>query len=222
MKDKTFNLFKKYILSIAKTKYKDIRKRIYSLEYYLSKFVLVLNDVVKWKSLPLENTNIYHYKTIYTEFNTWSKDGIFKEAFYYFVSSNYFKVSKLKKNKNINLFIDTTKINNWKGSDGVFINSEYKKKNVTPLLIVCDENKLPLGITHLKINKKYKNGRKTCHHEVNEIQNVLNDIPLQIPTHIKINVIADKGFVSSKKYYLSNKEINLITPKKNKPKNKNF
>ena len=55
---------------------------------------------------------------------------------------------------------------------------------------------------------------------MNEIQNVLNDIPLQIPTHIKINVIADKGFVSSKKYYLSNKEINLITPKKINQKTK--
>ena len=51
-------------------------------------------------------------KSIYNEFNKWTKDNVFEEAFYKFVNSKYFKISKVKKDKNINLFIDVTKIAN--------------------------------------------------------------------------------------------------------------
>ena len=37
---------KKHILIIAKNKYSDIRKRKYSLEYYLQNFIYILNDSV--------------------------------------------------------------------------------------------------------------------------------------------------------------------------------
>jgi len=50
MKDNIFNLFKKYILEIANKKYPQIRKRKYSLEYYLEKFTDILNEVVNWAS----------------------------------------------------------------------------------------------------------------------------------------------------------------------------
>ena len=48
-----------------------------------------------------------------------------------FMKENYFKISKVKQNKKINLFIDVIKISNKLGSEFVTINYEYRKKNVT-------------------------------------------------------------------------------------------
>jgi hypothetical protein len=91
-------------------------------------------------------------KSIYNEFNKWTlwsetcrvktKDNVFEQAFYKFINDKYFKISKVKKDKNINLFIDVTKIANSLGSEGIAINGEYKKKNVTHLSVICDQNKL--------------------------------------------------------------------------------
>ena len=79
MKDKIFNSFKKIILIIANKKYPIKRTRKYSLEYYLKNFTYVLSDVVNWSSLQLlyKNDTSFHWKTIYNEFNKWSKDNIF-------------------------------------------------------------------------------------------------------------------------------------------------
>ena len=57
MKDLIFNKFKESVLKIAIKKYPEIRKRKYSLDYYLENFIHILDDVVKWKSLKLINNN---------------------------------------------------------------------------------------------------------------------------------------------------------------------
>ena len=128
MKDKIFNIFKRYVLYWANKIYPNIRKRIYSLEYYFDNFYLILNDVCKWKSLQLinKNTNKYHYKTIYNEFNKWSNDNVFTDAFKMFVYDNYFKLSKLRKHKKLTLFIDVVKMNNLYGHEYVYINNKSK------------------------------------------------------------------------------------------------
>jgi hypothetical protein len=43
-------ILKNIILTVAREKLKCIRKREYSLEYYLDSFLLLHNDIVKWKS----------------------------------------------------------------------------------------------------------------------------------------------------------------------------
>ena len=58
MKDKIYNNFKKLILDIANQKYPELRKRKYSLEYYLKNFIYVLNDISKWESLPEDDKTI--------------------------------------------------------------------------------------------------------------------------------------------------------------------
>ena len=65
------------------------------------------------------------------------------------MEENYFKMSRVRKNKKINLFIDVTKISNKSGSEKIGVNFEYKKKNVTSLSAICDDNKIPLGITYM-------------------------------------------------------------------------
>ncbi len=52
------NNFKKLILDIANQKYPELRKRKYSLEYYLKNFIYVLNDISKWESFPEDDKTI--------------------------------------------------------------------------------------------------------------------------------------------------------------------
>ncbi len=40
----------------------------------------------------------YHWKSIYNEFNKWSHDNIFEDAFNDFIKKFYFKISQIKKN----------------------------------------------------------------------------------------------------------------------------
>jgi hypothetical protein len=223
MKTEIYEHFKKYIIEIVKDKYPQKRTRKYSFEYYLENFVHVLNDFVKWSSLQFldKKQKSYHWKSIYNEFNKWTKDNVFEEAFYKFINSKYFKISKVKKDKNINLFIDVTKIANHLGSEGIAINGEYKKKNVTNLTIICDQNKLPLSVSCLATNKIIYNGRKTSVHEIKNVQNTLNNINLPIKDYINLNLIGDRGYISQEKFKIMGRKLNTITPKRKNQHTKN-
>ena len=194
-KDKIYNCYKKYILHYAKLKYPLIRKRKFSLKYYLDNFIFLLNDINKWESLKIINNdnNKYHWKTIYNEFNKWSKDGIFEKAFNKLLKNHYFKISKIKKHKKLNMFIDVTKIYNKSGREKIGINSEYKKKNVTSLSVICDDNKFPLGISYMDTNlNKTKTGKHTIQHDIKGVQKTLNSIPIILNKKYKVKLIGDK------------------------------
>ena len=81
---------------------------------------------------------------------------------------------KLASLRQINLLIDGTKINNKHGSENVgmnwathnfFKNCEYRKKNITNLVFITDENKLPLSYYCNKIKEIKPYGRTTLEHE---------------------------------------------------------
>jgi hypothetical protein len=215
-KDKIYNCYKKYILDCAHIKYPNVRRRKYSLEYsleyYLDKFTLILSDVVTWESLNNTNKNDddskYHWKTIYNEFNKWSKDGIFEDAYSKFMRENYFKMSRVRKNKKINLFIDVTKISNMSGRENIGINVEYKKKNVTALSAVCDDNKIPLGITSMDTNlSKTKTGKHTIKHDVKGVQKTLDTIPFKLKEYVSVKLIGDKGYVTNEEFKVFGKKL---------------
>ena len=109
MKDFIFKVYKSCVLEIANNAYKNVRKRKYKLDYYLNKFLLLLNELNKWQSLSITQQNEiqtkFHWKTVYNEFNKWSKDNIFKIAFEKFINTNYFNHSRVRQNKKLNLFI---------------------------------------------------------------------------------------------------------------------
>ena len=110
--------------------------------------------------------------------------------------------------KNSDLFIDACFVSNKTGSELVGINPMYYKKNVTKLSIICDSNKIPLSITPFKSTT---NDCKT-------IINSLTDLNLKK----KINLIADKGYVSTKinkLILLKQHNVKLINPKKKNQKN---
>ena len=94
-------------------------KKYYSNEYYLKNIFLMLNDINKWKTLiklksyepVLINDKIAksYFDTIRKKFVKWVNDGIFKLAFD--------ECMNLKNiNKNVELIIDSTFINNKYGS----------------------------------------------------------------------------------------------------------
>ena len=222
MKDKIFKSFKKYILYWAHKKYPNIRKRKYSLEYYLNNFIYMLNDLCKWESLKLihKNKDKYHYKTIYNEYNKWCRDNIFTDAFRIFIRENYFKISKVRKNKKLSLFIDVVKINNLYGSEYIYIDNENKKKNITPLTFISDENGLPLTYRHIDINRKIGK-RKTHIHELNNSQKTLDNIDLKVKNYVDLTLTGDKAYISNKTYNVLSKTIKIISPKRKNQKTKN-
>ena len=187
-------------------------------------FTLILSDIVCWESLNkvVNKTCKYHWKTIYNEFNKWSNAGIFKDAYFKFMKENYFKMSKVRKNKKINLFIDVTKISNKSGSEKIGINFEYKKKNVTSLSAICDDNKLPLGITYMDTNlSKTKTGKHTIKHDIKGVQKTLDSIPFKLKSYIAVKLIGDKGYVTCKKFNAFNRKVKMIHPKRKNQKTKN-
>lgn len=225
-KDKVYNCFKKCILHIAELRYPLIRKRKYSLQYYLDKFLLLLNDMVSWKSLRhtynYHNKKEFHWKSIYNEYNKWAKDNIFEEAYIRFMNNNYFKLSKIRKNRKLNLFIDVTKINNKYGSQYIGINNEYKKKNVTSLTAICDDNKFPLAVSYMSINKnKTKTGKNTIKHDIKGVQPTLNNIPIELKQYVKVNLIGDKGYITKNKFKVFNRKVSMTCPKRKNQKRKN-
>jgi hypothetical protein len=162
-----------------------------------------------------------HYKTIQNEYNKWIKYNIFEISFNFFMKENYIDLFKIKDNCNFNLFIDVSKFSNYNGNEYVYKNNEYMKKNITPIAMICDENKIPLCISVLdksNSNKNYKN--KYHEHEIKHVNKLINKIPFKIDKNINVNLIGDKGYISKEKFKLFNKDINIITPLKKNNKNK--
>jgi len=123
-------------------------------------------------------------------------------------------------NEKLNLFIDVTKITNKLGSEGITINCENKKKNITPLTMICDQNKLPLCVSNVEINKTIYNNRKTAKHEIKNVQRTLDKINFQVKDYVSVNLIGDRGYITKEKFTFSNRQLPIITPKRKNQKNK--
>jgi hypothetical protein len=157
----------KIILEVVKETFPEVRKRKYSLEYYLDKFIIVYSKLSKWQDLDSHYDSKLpenHWNTINNEFRKWCKYNIFETAYKRLLTLGYYKLPYIKKSKTMNLFIDVTKINNKLGSENVGVNCEYKKKNITALQFIVDEYKIPLGVMPLELNNikntEYKNNNK--------------------------------------------------------------
>jgi len=138
------------------------------------------------------------------------------------MNNNYFKLSKIRKNRKLNLFIDVTKINNKYGSQYIGINNEYKKKNVTSLTAICDDNKIPLAVSYMDINKnKTKTGKNTIKHDIKGVQPTLNNIPIKLKQYVKVNLIGDKGYITKNRFKVFNRRVKMTCPKRKNQKKKN-
>lgn len=222
-------------------------------EYYCSEYKLILifqikNTLNKWSDLtknifydPLPGVK-YHYKYINDQYMKWCDKDIFKDVFYDCVPhNNDVKLSSLNLNDNddnffiINdnsdLFIDATSINNKYGSEGIVINPELKKKNITKLSTICNVDGFIYSISNVDYNIKTieyndhdKNKKiKTSVNDVKTINSSLNNINDNI--NIKsinntIDLIGDKGYITNEKFDYKDNKVNIITPLKKNSKNK--
>lgn len=201
-----------YILDIVKKEFPSQRERKYSDKHFLTYFKLVLSKLTSWDALQLVDgypTDApYHYKYVSDIFRLWVSKDIFRRAYNALLGDYYFKLKTILKTDYANLFIDCTFINNKYGSDLVYFNPQYHKKNVSKLSITCDENKIMLSC--VPMDKK----DKTFHHDITAVQETLNAIPVNVIDTSFKNIIGDGGYLTQEKFKLGNKYIKIIAPKK--------
>ena len=206
------SMYDKYILKIAYEELPIKRCRVYTYEYFLKYFKLMLNDINNWRSLqhlkdyPLDS--YYHYKYVNQVFNLWASKDIFKKAYIALLSETYFKLKSIKKSNYLTLFIDSTFIINKYGVDNVHFNPEYRKKNVSKLSIICDDNNNVLSSVPIKRKDK------TFKSDITSVSKTINNLLINVPNSVNVNLIGDKGYVCNRKFKIGNKHVRIITRKK--------
>ncbi len=139
-------------------------------------------------------------------------------------------------NKNIQLIIDSTFINNKYGVEDIALNTDNKKKRSSKLSIVTDEDKFIYSVINIKINtvneikidkrlkenknknkRKFKK-RKAFIHDVKTIQASLDNINSKYNFN-EVTLLGDKGYVDkNENYCFNNKKINSVTYKRKNQK----
>jgi len=207
------NLFYElYEIINNKSKYSD-RKVTYCIEYYLILILHVKNNLNNWKSLQSLILCCSPYKSIYNQFLRWSNKDLFYNAYYKNISNNNILINNVQ-------IIDASSCSNKYGSENVTINPEYKKKKVTKVSLLCDDNKIITSVSPFDIkttSKKYKGKNiKTFIHDSKTIQKTVNNVNNFI--NIK-KIIGDGGYKTQDLIKQNNKKIPIITPNRKNQKN---
>jgi hypothetical protein len=229
--NKYSEIYKNIILEVAKEKFPLIRKRTYSLSYYLNMFCLLCNDIVKWESLKItkdynpkkygkDGDKGYHYGTIKNFFNEWCKKNIFIEAHNRFLRKYYFILKPHLKKLGINLCIDTTVIWNKYGIECVGVHPEFHKKNGTKIGTLVDSDGDIISIINMIINNSighlndYEFVKKTFNHDVTIMQDLFDNIIVHLDRRKNIFCGGDKAFKTNNIITHNNKNVIIITPKR--------
>jgi len=163
-------IIKNVIIKFYKDNFEKKYKRKYTIEYYLELIFELINDINKWdaikklniyKPLKKKDNKIpkYHWKSIQNIYYKWCKDNIFQIAFENYINNKTINLEE------IDLYIDTSFINNKYGIEGIAMNTDNKKKKATKISILSDEDKFIYSIISVPISnnkKKYKKRRKKC------------------------------------------------------------
>lgn len=176
------------------------RKPKYSNEYYLDFIFKILNDVVSWHSLKrlfnFKHKN--HFKTIYNKFLLWTKLEIFEDAFNQSIKYQ----NNRRNNEDVSILcIDSTNIINKYGSELVAYNGADKKKRITKINIVCDNDQRILCINAMEGNEHDIKGVLPC------IETIKKTFKYK-----KIKLLGDKAYISKDiRSKLKKHKIDLIT-----------
>lgn len=83
--DSECEMYKQYVLETIREECPFKKKSKYSYEYYYDMMLIVLKDVVSWRSLKVtkkyDDKPEHHHTTIRKVFNKWSSNDIFKIAY---------------------------------------------------------------------------------------------------------------------------------------------
>lgn len=185
----------------------------------------MLTDVTSWRSLHITKNypeNItYHYKYLNQVFNKWTTFDIFQKAYLELLKNYYFKFNNVRKSKILNLFIDSTFIINKYGTEMITKHPEYKKKKVSKLSLICDDNKQILSVIPIETSF---NKNKKCNvfkHDVKSVQETIYNIKIPIPKYVRIKLGGDKEYITQEKFMINNKSVKVIAPKRKNQKTKN-
>jgi len=220
-------------------KLKGDYNKIYCNEYKLFMILQLEDDVNKWSALQKlffyspENGKTRHYETIRSQYQRWCSKNIFKNAFN--------KVTPFSSAENVDdtinmdfnnekylidvmkdYFIDSTNINNLRGSENLVINPELKKKKVTKITEICDVDGFIVSIVLNEPLKKIINYNgesvniSTAKNDSNYIEETLNNKNINIKLD-NIILIGDKGYKIKEN---NNLNLEIITPNKKNQKNK--
>ena len=211
MPDKLSDNIINIILNVIKVKCPNKKKVKFTDAEYLTDIELMLTDLRKWESIMIKygNTrNKYYYKTVHKKFIKWSRLGIFEEAYKQILKE--YVTSAHTYNTTIDLFIDATCIYNKHGSELVAYGSENRKKQITKISYVADDQKIVYDMSIFAGNTV----------EVNTIQHVTDNLKESMK-YRNINLTGDKGYISAnhKKTLKDNKNISLHYPNKSNMKN---
>ena len=200
--------YKDVVLKLVAERCPSKRKPKYTNEYYFDKMVCVLRDVTSWKALGrLTKGSTYHYKTIQDKYLQWCKLNIFEDAYIQGIRPI---TEGYTCHSTIDLFIDGSLINNKYGRELVAY-GRNKKKKVTNVSVICNEDKVPLSVTF----------HKGSTHDIKTVNESIDKLTENI-TYRKINLIGDKGYISeAMRKTLAERKIQLITPYRKNQKKKN-
>ena len=130
------------------------------------------------------------------------------------LKSEYFHLKHLKKNGNLNLFVDASFVINLYGVNEIAKNPEYRKKRVTKISVISDDNKTIIGACfgeiHLDANQK-----PAFRHDVKMVQKTLNNIGFNIPHSVTTKIGGDKGYVTLNKVQVNSlNKVQGVTKKR--------
>lgn len=211
----------------------------YCNEYKLFMILQLEDDVNKWSSLQKllfyspKNEKTRHYETIRSQYQRWCFKKIFKNAFNKIIpfirDDDTNDLVNIEYNNEIYLldvlkdyFIDSTNVNNLRGSENVVINPELKKKKITKITEICDVDGFVVSISFNEpLNKIIDyNGKKvdikTSKNDSKCIKETLNNKNININLN-NIVLIGDKGYKINENI---EENIEIITPNKKNQKNK--
>lgn len=191
--------FKQKILKYIYDNFKVKRTPKYSNEIILDIIWEINSTGICWNAVKSK----CHFTTAYKRFVFWSKNNVFKNT-YKIIRDEY--IAKQKFHTYKNLYIDSMSIKNRKGSECIGSCKKFKFKNATNISIIVDENILPISIHTISGNT----------HDSSTIIDTIKNINFSLfDKRIKINMIADKGYIKNDYYknkLYKNYGIKLITP----------
>jgi hypothetical protein len=84
---------------------------------------------------------------------------------------------------------------------------------------MCDDKKFSLSFCPITINEEHEK-YNTLHHDITAVQETIDNIPLVIPSYVKIKIAGDKAYSTSEKFTICNQDQCIITPLKEPRKTK--
>jgi transposase len=198
---------KRILLDIINERDPEIRKRKVSNEEALDEIIDLLKSGQPWRYLrPKCGCS---YSCIYKRFANWTNASVFESGWKTLLEM--YSTQQLEKNVNWfkDIYIDSTMVKNICGRDFLGPNPTDRGRLGSKISSICDNNQVPLSCTFYGANV----GDSTTTME--SFESIPTECRLRIDRRTTINLIGDKGYISSAdKNRLRRSRVNLTTPYK--------